>query len=164
MSTILVPLDEQTVALAFSAKRYSEESLDAVIRRRFMPCHTAAAELPPGPKTQIPSSPYKITLLGESVEADSLGRLLQAAITRLTQLDGDCLERIARVSWRSRPVIAKQPEALYPTSPHLRRCALPLPGGWYVGTNVSRVDTKRYLKAVCAVLGLSYGADLAVDL
>ena len=63
-----------------------------------------------------------------------------------------------------RPVIARSAKALFPGSLHLKRHSLPLPGGWYLGTNISKGDAERILRFICTATGLPYMIDLVPNL
>lgn len=164
MPTVFVPLEEQTVALALLARQQPDESLDSVFRRSV----ARGPELPAPNVAKVPrarqaAGRYTVDLCRERVAADSLGRLLQAVVALLADIDAGCLKQIALKKGRTRPVIARSREALYPGNPHLRRHSLPLPDGWYIGTNVSRADAKRILRLICAATGLTYNVDLVPD-
>ena len=38
-----------------------------------------------------------------------------------------------------------------------------LPGGWYVGTNISNRQKKQLAKAAAEVAGLKFGKDVVID-
>lgn len=167
MSTVLVPIEENTLALVLRARLNESESIDGAILRRF----AGPPSAPSLPARQVSADPqrlpihakYKAVLLGEEIGASSLGRLLAAVISRLAELDEGILERLAGRGGRTRPVVARCREELYPGSEHLIKSALALPGGWWVGTNYSRRDAQRILRVICAAAGLTYGADLKVS-
>ena len=61
---------------------------------------------------------------------------------------------------RRRNHIAHTSREVYPDRPDLGVRARPLPGGWYIGTNISNREKLRILKAACKVCRLEFGNDL----
>lgn len=166
MTTVLVPVSTDTLAKLLASRRTSHESFDDIIDR----FGANAGNMPamPVPKAVVPSSKnlsgkYHVTLLGEPISSLTLADLLYRTLYLLHDLDNTILGKLSRKGGRRRPLVARDPRALYPGSPHLRKHALSLPDGWWVGTNYSRADIKRILRIVCDTTGLYYGADLVFD-
>ncbi|MFM5884554.1 MAG: hypothetical protein ACKOQ3_04365 [Novosphingobium sp.] len=69
------------------------------------------------------------------------------------------LERLAAEKGKARRFVARHPEALYLTSPHLAKDhAIQLADGWFVDTNLSESQVQMRVRAAARILGLSYGS------
>ena len=64
----------------------------------------------------------------------------------------------------SRRFIARNPKAIYPGREELSHRTARVCRGWWVGTNYSRVDVRRLLRAACEVAGLTWAVDLIVEI
>ena len=122
-------------------------------------------------RPQDPASPPRQTgghafvLQGERTEAPSLKEAYVACLLKLTKLDGDFLNRLAKAHTRSRRIIAKDPEDLYLRNPTLaEQFAVRLTGPWWVDVNLSRSQVEQRLKHACAILDLSFGPGADLEL
>lgn len=130
----------------------------------------AAVELTTLPGTastsQAPSScRYELVVLGDRFPCACLAEGLACALRSLAELDETFLERFSHFGGRSRCHVASSPDRVHPGRPDLnRRYTRELwPGaGWWIGTNYSRQDVRRILRAACGLVGLDYGADLVL--
>jgi len=170
MAKCLVSISEETVALLVAAKRPDDANLDAVVRRILSP---------PAPLVAIPAPPPKARPAPVLVEARRTGRhavevfgerrlvhtaqdVLITVLEVLARRDSGFLPRLAREQSRTRRVVAREREALYPGSPHLAKYARDVGGGWWVGTNVSRRDIERAVAACRRVESGLRHADIVV--
>ena len=64
---------------------------------------------------------------------------------------------------RSRPLIARTPEKLYPGRPDLASYSREFVPGWFVGTNWSHRDVKRLLRTATKTIGLVWDKDVRVE-
>jgi len=55
------------------------------------------------------------------------------------------------------------PFAKYPDREDLRVCRQPLPGGWFVATNINNILKRTIIKLAAEVAGLSFGKDVIVE-
>ena len=85
------------------------------------------------------------------------------ALKAFQDLDPTFLEKLSAEKGRTRRIVARRPEALYPSRPDLAHHSVKICGSWYVGTNCSRVDIRRILRIACKVAGIQYGRDLFFD-
>jgi hypothetical protein len=60
-------------------------------------------------------------------------------------------------------LFARTTEELYPDRPDLRDCNDPLPGGWFVATNLNNVLKKTIIRLATEVAGLRFGSDVVVE-
>ena len=171
---LLVPLSEPTVALLVSLQHNPEEPYDAVVQRELGNLINGS---PVGGRTIRPKQPpglneirklqrrhnghgYAVELLGQRVEAASARDGMTKALEGLQDLDHTFLEKLSAEKGRTRRIVARRPEALYPGRPDLARYSLKICGSWYVGTNYSLRDIRRILQIACNVAGIQYGRDL----
>ena len=54
--------------------------------------------------------------------------------------------------------------AIYPGREDLSSYTAEVCQGWWVGTNYSRTDVRRLLRAACQIAGLIWGVDLRVEI
>ena len=107
---------------------------------------------------------YRITLLGESFSAASLGDTLITVLGRLADMDSEFLPRLSLKHGRTRHHVAQRPEDVYPGRPDLAaRYSREIKPGWYVGDNYARRDVERILSDACEVAGITYGEDLVLE-
>ena len=107
---------------------------------------------------------YRITLLGESFSAASLGDTLITVLGRLADMDTEFLPRLSLKHGRTRQHVAQRPEDIYPGRPDLAdRYSREIRPGWYVGDNYARRDVERILSDACEIAGITYGEDLVLE-
>ncbi len=169
--TLLVTLPCDTMALLFAIRHDEEESVGAVIDR-LVRAHSVPIpdQSQPNPEHESESisqrsrGKYRYELLGEEGTADTLGKLLVGVLERFADLDSTFLERYGEGQGRTRRFLTRDPKAIYPGRDYLSKYAAPVRGGWWVGTNYSRPDVRRLLRAACRVAGLTWGIDLMVEI
>ena len=107
---------------------------------------------------------YRITLLGESFSATSLGEVLITVLGQLADMDPEFLPRLSLEHGRTRQHVAQRPEDIYPGRPNLAtRYTREIRAGWYVGDNYARRDVDRILRDSCEVAGITFGEDLVIE-
>ena len=107
---------------------------------------------------------YRITLLGESFSAASLGDTLITVLGRLADMNSEFLPRLSLKHGRTRQHVAQRPEDIYPGRPDLAdRYSREIRPGWYVGDNYARRDVERILRDACEIAGITYGEDLVLE-
>jgi hypothetical protein len=87
-------------------------------------------------------------------------------LTELAKADPSFLERCSQhpdAQGRKRRYIARKPEELYPDRPDLRELSEPLPGGWFVATNLNNVLKKNIIHIAAEAAGLTFGKDVIVE-
>lgn len=65
---------------------------------------------------------------------------------------------------RTRPYVARSPEAVYPGRPELRKYTKTFAPGWYVGTNESNDKKLELIRVACQTFGVCFGRDLKVQM
>ncbi len=88
-------------------------------------------------------------------------------LSELAKRDSGFLERCSEhqaFHGRTRRYIAQRIEDLYPDRPDLQSEHEKLPGGWFVGTNISNQQKLGLIRAATEVAGLTFGQDIVVKL
>ena len=87
-------------------------------------------------------------------------------LTELANSDPSFLERCSQhpdAQGKKRRYIARNTHDLYPDRPDLAEMSDPLPGGWFVATNLNNILKKAIIKLAAEVANLRYGSDLIVE-
>lgn len=162
MAKCLVSLTEETVAMLMASKVSNDESMDSVVRRIMA---GGPARKPPSairPEQIGALTGHQVRVFAETVYVPKVHDCLATVLEALARRDGGFLARLATEQSRSRRIVARAPEALYPASPHLAKHARELPGGWWAITNCSRPDVERSVATACRVAGVTFGDDVAI--
>ena len=104
---------------------------------------------------------YDFEIFGEPCSVDTLADVLVSVLLFIHKIDDNFLPRISRESGRARPILARDPQELYPGRHYLSHYSRKVADGWYVGTNYSKKDVARILGRICDVAGLVLGDDLS---
>ena len=99
---------------------------------------------------------------GEEISAHTGADALEKTLKRLVSADPSRVEKIATVRGRIRPLIAHKIDGLYPGRPDLGEFSREFSPGWFVGTNYSRRDVMRLIRAAVEACGLVWGGDVYV--
>ena len=169
--TLLIPLSRDTIAALLAVRRKNETGVVAVIERLARPRLLMA----PGGRGPVlrreldrvserPRGKYRYHLLGKERAADMLREMLVDVLRQLAARDPRFLQSYSEGQGRSRRFLARNPEAIHPGRRDLCHYTAEVCGGWWVGTNYSRVDVRRLLRAACEVAGLKWGVDLIVEI
>ena len=168
---VLVELSCDTVALLLAVRRDQEDGVGAVIERlaklKFPPVLNEQESCPrheSEPTSRRPRGKYQYDFLGEEGAAETLGELLVDVLQRFADLDANFLQRFSEGQGRTRRFVARNPSAIYPGREDLCNYTTEVCQGWWVGTNYSRVDVRRLLRAACQATGLIWDVDLRVEI
>ena len=104
---------------------------------------------------------YDFEIFGEPCSVDTLADVLVSVLLSIHKIDDNFLPRISRKSGRVRPILARDPQELYPGRHDLSHYSRKVADGWYVGTYYSKKDVARILGCICDVAGLVLGDDLS---
>ncbi len=167
--TDTIPCD--TITLLLAVRRDEEDGVAAVIdrlaRSHFVPVPDER-EPDPGHESetisQRPKGKYPYEFLGEDGAANTLGKLLVDALEWFAYLDSNFLEKYSEERGRTRRFLTRNPKGIYPGREDLSNYTAEVCHGWWVGTNYSRPDVRRLLRAACEIEGLIWGVDLRVDI
>ena len=169
MQLVTLPCD--TIAILFALRRDKEDGVAAVIdriaRSHLSPVPDERGSVlgcEPEPISTRPQGKYRCRILGEEKAVDTLRELLVDVLRRFAARDSAFLQRFSEGQGRTRRFLARNPEAIYPGRADLSNYTAEVCGGWWVGTNYSRVDVRRLLRAACQVAGLIWDVDLIIDL
>lgn len=141
-------------------------------QRPTQPSTPPAAHTKPHPTQQTPFPPpihapkqHSFTFQGRTKEFKKAVDLFENVFHTFASMDPDFCKRYSeRYYGKKLKYVARTKEELYPTDPHLRRAARHLPGGWWLGTNVSNRGKIDRIKQACHVMGLKFGQDLVVEM
>jgi len=169
----LVELISKT-AESLRGVRPFEDDVKEFLRRQAGIQKTEAPEseppAPEGPEPgegEPPTPRYTVTLFGEVVECRNATEAMVTVLRVLAERDPHLLERCyndPRFKGTERCYIARKRAELYPPrSKHLQPRAEPLPGGWFVGTNIENSRKRKIIKLVCEVAGLKFGKDVVIS-
>ena len=107
---------------------------------------------------------YVVTLRGDRFVLGSLKEAYMTCLRKLGELDTQFFERLSRLSTKSRRIVSRDPHSLYLKTPELSdKFAVCLENGWWVDTNLSRIQCKSRLKMACDIINLQFGSDLILD-
>lgn len=122
------------------------------------------AELPRAPdQTPLSAAHWRIRLENQKFSASTGADALEETLQRMTTGNPDRLNAISGVKGRVRPLIARTPEGLYPARPDLVEFSREFVPGWFVGTNYSRRDVMRLIRAAAEACELTWGVDIHVE-
>lgn len=112
----------------------------------------------PYPRRSRSSGAYSIVIGKTPVEANTLKDLLKRVLLLLSAHRRDFLVAVERhyaTRRGGRRLVARTPEGVFPTSPHLAALAEPLVGEWWFDTNISRDQTSAYIQTLCKLANVS---------
>ena len=149
-----------------TGRKPDSESAAAFIRKRAMNGGTAS----PAPPSHFPAMSTSRRLAyfifeGRKETFNSSVECFAAVFRMFAERDPNFCRRYSEIYYgRTRAYLARTKEELYPDTPHLHSNAKPLPGGWWIGTNIGNASKRARIKEVCALIGLEYGRDLKVHI
>lgn len=129
-------------------------------------------KLSPQPTTVSPAGGIPLQTIGfmyrgKSNQARNAKDVLVQVFDLLSRIDPLFLDRFAGLPkhGRTRRYLARDKNELYPGRPDLvRDHSHQLSAGWWLGTNVSRVQIERIIEMACEVARIKYGTDLTINL
>jgi len=164
-SIFLVPISEKIVARLISLRAANDEPIEDVVARLAGIDERAPSMSRPecGPQDQpIQYSHnghgYVAEVLGERVEASSLGSLFAGVVDLISQLDPAVIERLSSMRARTRRYVSKTKSEIHPGRPDLK--TIRTRSGWWVSGNVGLDDARRALNALCVAGSLEFGVDV----
>lgn len=166
MAQIEVSLDTWK---AIEAARLSlAESHDEIVRRALVtrrslkhePLRHAARRAAPAVRRR---GNVGIEAFGRCEAVANLKAAYVAILTSLVRHKPALFELLTMRGSARRRWIARDPQALFANSPHLARDhAYPLPGDWWLDTNVSRAQIEKRLEEAARIAGYRYGDDVRI--
>lgn len=108
---------------------------------------------------------WSVRIGSERYLARNLREAYVTAIAKLADRADGLLERLAKEGGGRRRIVAREPTALYPRSPHLaepHRNNWHRLGEWCVDLNLSRDQAAKRIRRASALAGLRYGHAIAV--
>lgn len=98
---------------------------------------------------------YRVLILGESLQGQSLKNILKKAILHAESIKPGFIERLAaHRTTRGRRIVARKPEEIYPGKTELvANCAEKLDQKWWYDTNISFDQCQRYLDTLAQIGG-----------
>lgn len=161
MAKCLVSLSEGTVAILMTLMGDDDESLDSVVRR----VASNATSSPPTTTRCVEKAKkgHRVTTFGHEVRVQTAQAVLVTVLEFLAARDESFLYRLAQEQVRTRRIVATAPEALYPGSAHLAKCARKITGEWWMATNCSKRDISRSVEIACRVADVRFGQDVSIE-
>ncbi len=94
-------------------------------------------------------------LAGKTIRTRNGNHTLSEILKEFQRRDSTFMDRFsARTMGGTRRLVAKSREGLYDKS-HLMEYSINLENGWYLGTNISTLQVKRYIGIACQISGVS---------
>lgn len=104
---------------------------------------------------------FSFALFGKTHPANSLKDGYKKILRELVKRDSGFAPRLAEVKTPARRLIARTPEALYMSSPHLAKdFAERLDDAWWVDLNLSTQQVRRRVEITCNIANIEMGRDL----
>lgn len=101
---------------------------------------------------------------GESYPGQNLKEAYKLLLLQLQKRHPDFLAKFSALKARSRRFVAKRPQDLYLSSPHLAdEFAEPLVDGWYVDTNLSQEQVSKRVEEAARALGLKFPEQVSLS-
>ena len=162
--TTAIDIDIEVYRAIETRRRSFDQSPNDILRETLG--LSAAAQPSPTPEYTRPTrrtGAFAFELMGERFEAGSLKEAYIACLRELSARDPEFLDRLAQRRTRTRRVVARRGDDLYLRSPQLAgKFATRLVDGWWVDTNLSRIQCEQRLQIACDVAGLVFGKDLTL--
>ena len=154
---------------AIEAQRLSfGESHDAIIRRALADRSGRRSQAAGRAALLARGAPRKrgrvrVTLFGREQDAFNLRDAYLVIITALTRHKASLLQLLANEGSTRRRWVARSPEALFVTAPHLAaEHAHKIAPDWFIDTNVSRAQIIARLTVAARIAGYSFGEDVRI--
>lgn len=154
---------------AIEAQRLSfGESHDAIIRRALATRSGQRARTAGRAALLARGAPRKrgrvrVTLFGREQDVFNLRDAYLVIVTALTRHKATLLHLLLLEGSERRRWVARSPEALFVTAPHLAsEHAHQLSPEWYIDTNVSRAQIVARLTVAARLAGYAYGEDVRI--
>ena len=90
--------------------------------------------------------------------------MLAEGLRAFEQYKPGTLEKLSKVSPRSKHIVAREPRHLFTKADLIEKCTEKLVGDWWYGTNNSAPETEAWLKRGAELCGLSWGSDVTTSL
>ncbi len=107
-----------------------------------------------------------LILKGKSYRYATAKEAMVTVLRELATADPTFLQRCAQhpeIQGRQRRYIGRTAAEMYPHREDLREYVEPLPGGWFVSTNLNNPTKNKVIRVAAEVAGLKFGQDLKVD-
>ena len=92
----------------------------------------------------------------------SLADLLEAVLTYLERIKPGALARLSKIKKRTRRIVAREQRDLYDRAHLARDYAREISGGWWMGTNNSRDETRKWICHACDAAGIDYVTEIVI--
>jgi hypothetical protein len=151
-----------------TARQSFSETENDILRRLLLnvpsPRSQRASERQPVQSDQVRTRGlWSVEVLGERMTAANLKDAYRTLLLKLDEIAPDFLLQFSTERARSRRFIARNPQELYDSSPHLAADhAKQLKDEWYFDTNLSAEQVAKRARAAARVAGLNYGRDVKV--
>lgn len=118
--------------------------------------------VPPIPPPSTGRKIVGLSLDGRSTETTAANQTLAKLVKELQRRNPGFIGHFAaRTSGRTRRLVSQTRDGLYDQA-HLRVYAIPLENGWWLGTNISTAQVRKYIGIACEVAGVPFGSRLTL--
>ena len=107
-----------------------------------------------------PHRRWLITLKEQEIWAETGADALEKVLKYLVKSDSGALEKLRVLKARTRRLVSDTPDGLYPGRPDLGDLSREFIPGWFMGTNHSSRDVKRWIRAAAEAVGLQWGIEI----
>jgi hypothetical protein len=154
---------------AIEAQRLSfAESHDAIIRRALVERSGRRSQIVGRAALLARGAPRKrgrvrVVLFGREQDVFNLRDAYLVIVTALTRHKASLLHLLANEGSERRRWVARSPEALFVTAPHLAaEHAHQIAPDWFIDTNVSRAQIMARLAVAARIAGYAFGEDVRI--
>jgi predicted type IV restriction endonuclease len=161
----LLPASQNTPIKSVAASKGSSMLPSTRARTRTPTAKPLTAPLFQSLEGQSPTT-FKFLLFGQEYSATAAGHMLVKIFTCLTERDSSFPDRYAlQCRGVKRNHIARRPEDLYLTAPHLaEKHSREFAPGWWIDVNLDAGKILNRIRCACDVAGVQYGIELKLHL
>ena len=119
--------------------------------------------LPPGKANRITG---RFTFVHGSVEfaRNSLADILEAVLVYLEERKPGTLAQLSAVKKRTRRIVSRDRAQLFDRAHLANKHARKIKGNWWMGTNNSKDETRKWISRACDIAGIDPVADVVIGL
>jgi hypothetical protein len=113
------------------------------------------------PPKQNYSGSYRYEIMGELRSCNSQTARYAEIFSAIAMLAPEQLGHIAlNMKGSIRNHLSQNKASIYPENPRLARNAREICKGWFLGTNISGREMRKFIAIACTVIGLEFGRDI----
>jgi hypothetical protein len=162
MNMVAVEVSTDAATALWLARRGTESPSQTILRLSSFSTRTASVRAK-SLRQRLPANSGKVRceVLGHAFHSRTAKKAYLATLTILADLEPTLLERLAEKSGgTSRNHFSRERQNVYPGRPDFDESIEVLPNGWFVGTNISNSEKRKFLRIACEMLGLEFGKEV----